>query len=232
MQDNKYTLFYALAMTLIVAVSLSLVSEGLKPLQEKNFALDKKKSILNSITEATMENADDIYDKRIEEIVVDVDGNQIEDAEAFEISMKSQLKKEPENRKMPLYLYTDQEGNQNYIMPLRGSGLWGPIYGYAALESDLSTIAGVSFGHDSETPGLGAEITREWFQQQFIGKKLTQKGDFTFQVLKGTGNNLNEHQVDGISGATVTSDGVQEMLEDQYQLYADFFNQAKEQQTL
>lgn len=229
MQDNKYTLFYALAMTLIVAISLSLVSEGLKPKQEKNVALDKKRSILNSVTEATMENADDIYEERIEEMVVDVDGKKLEGVQAFDVNLQDELKKEPENRQLPLYLYTDKNGNQNYIFPLRGSGLWGPIYGYAALENDLSTVAGVSFGHDSETPGLGAEITTNWFQEQFVGKKLVEDGDFRFQVLKGTGNDLTEHQVDGISGATITADGVQDMLEAQYQLYSTYFKKIKNQ---
>ena len=169
--SNKYTIGFSFVMVVIVALLLAVASEGLKPMQNQNIEREKMQNILKSVgIEVTRDEAKDAYDKYItEEIVLNDKGEQIE-GDAFKVDVLKEYKSGGQ-KNFPIYIY-ENEGSKKYIIPLVGKGLWGPIWGYIALESDKNTVAGASFDHKGETPGLGAEINQGWFQEPFIGKKI------------------------------------------------------------
>jgi len=124
-------------------------------------------------------------------------------------------------------LVSELNGAKTYIIPLRGAGLWGPIWGNIAVQDNFSTVIGVTFGHKGETPGLGAEIDTKDFQAQFVGKEIFENGKFqSIRVVKGGIVNLSEnmkiHGVDAISGGTITSDAVSAMLINCLENYVPF----------
>lgn len=229
--SNNYTLGYVAVMTLIVAVSLAFLATSLKPLQDAEEALEKKKQILNSVSPIEDKSiVEGEYGKRIQELVVDAaSGKIVEGATAFDINIKKEYKKPANERKMPVYIYTGDDKTKKYILPLFGNGLWDDIWGFVALKDDFNTILGTSFDHKGETPGLGAEITKEWFQKQFVGKQMAKQNAYALAVLKGRGNAIEgkPFQVDGMSGATITGDGVQDMIEKGYNSYQAYFKSAK-----
>ena len=131
---------------------------------------------------------------------------------------------------MPLYI-SNIDGSEKYIIPLRGTGLWGPIWGYISLDNDMNTVYGAVFDHKAETPGLGAEINRDFFEKPFNGKRIFDlEGDFvSIAVIKGGAKENDYHGVDGISGGTITSDGVTAMLKERLDKYLPYFeNKMKE----
>ena len=164
------------------------------------------------------------YDKYITGVVIRPDGNEVGDAVAFDLDIVKESKKADDERLLPIFIY-ENGGTKNYIIPMQGSGLWGPINAYLALSEDLNTIAGIVFDHQGETPGLGAEITKDFFQDQFKGKKLYDSNNVVaIDVLKGTGNDIDgkPHAVDGIAGATITADGVEDMFKDELANYSAY----------
>ena len=171
MHSNRYTFIYAVVFTTILAVVLAVTATGLRPMQEANEARAKKQAILGSVTEVNNETLEADYEKYISELVIRNDGNEVGDAVAFDIDITKESKKAEEERLLPIYVY-ENGGDKKYIVPMQGSGLWGPISAYLALEDDLNTISGVVFDHQGETPGLGAEITAAFFQEQYAGKQL------------------------------------------------------------
>ena len=145
----------------------------------------------------------------------------------------SEIKSLQKERKLPVYV-CEHNGKQNLIIPVRGKGLWGPIWGYVSLNMDYNTINGVVFDHKTETPGLGADINQAWFQDPFKGKKIFDDNmNFTsIHVYKGgKGSALNagdtEHGVDAISGGTITSKGLEAMLQDCLVGYVPFLKKQK-----
>ena len=229
MHSNRYTFMFAIGLSVITAVVLVLISEGLKPLQDANIALDKKKNVLQSVLiyETEREAIEKAYDASVEEFVIDSEGNILEDEIVNNIEMKNEVKKDVADRKMPLYVYTKEDGEKYYIMPLHGVGLWGPIWGFISLESDFNTVYGAFFDHKSETPGLGAEISERFFQDRFKEKELLDDGNFiSVNVIKSSTkvNYGDEHRVDAISGGTITSDGVDAMIENCVEPYYAYFN--------
>ena len=228
--SNSYIILYSSAMVVIVASILSFAAMELQPLQEKNQNLEKKQSILRAINiDTTRDAADELYNRYISNtIVIDNEGNEKEGLNAFDIDIAEELDKSPESRNFPLYIY-EHEGRKTIIIPVRGKGLWGPIWGYVSVEDDFNTIYGATFSHDSETPGLGAEIATKKFQNQFIGKKLfNEEGEFvSVEVKKGEADPQASHEVDGISGGTITSNGVEDMLKDNIKYYLPYFNEHK-----
>lgn len=231
MHSNRYTFIYAAIMTIIVAVILAFSSEGLRPAQEANIALEKKINILTSVKVRNIEKKQyvAIYEKNIKEITVDYQGNEVTGTHPFEIDVKGEQAKKPEERKMPVFVYSADDGRHYYIVPVRGAGLWGPIWGYISLVGDGKTIYSSFFDHKGETPGLGAEINTEKFQHQFEGKQILDAGNqfVSVRVLKGQGNLLDEHSVDGISGGTITSRGTDKMLKEGLAFYLPYFNKIK-----
>ena len=200
-------------MVVIVALLLAFASEGLKPMQNQNIEREKMQNILKSVgIEVTRDEAKDAYNKYItEEIVLNDKGEQIE-GDAFKVDVLKEYKSGGQ-KNFPIYIY-ESEGSKKYIIPLVGKGLWGPIWGYIALEEDKNTVAGASFDHKGETPGLGAEINQGWFQEPFVGKKIfDESGNYqSIKVIKGGAPEGDKHGVDAISGGTITGNGVTEML--------------------
>jgi len=214
---NSYTLIYATVMVIIVALMLALVSSSLKGIQTANVELDKKKQILSSLNvNFEGQDAAALYDKYIvKELVINSNAEVLSEVkgDAFKLDYIKELAKPIQERKLPLYI-AQIEGETKYIIPLRGAGLWGPIWGYIALNEDKNTVYGSFYSHASETPGLGAEIAQTSFQQKFVGKSIfNDKEEFvSIAVMKSGQIAENQDQVDGISGGTITSKGVEKML--------------------
>lgn len=247
MHSDSYIFRYAAIMVIVVAAVLSAVAMLLKPAQDKNVAIFRMRAILASVNvDATAENAIELFDKYItEEEVVDAKGEVVAiyrhgklekgDVRAFDLNLKEELYSKTKGREyfLPVYIAT-VDGKKLYIFPLQGRGLWGQIYGNLALADDLVTVAGSQFGHDKETPGLGAEIELPMFEQQFVGKRIFDaNGTFTsIQVLKGASKVLVGeqllHGVDAISGGTITSNGVSEMLYSNLENYLPYIKNQKQ----
>ncbi len=216
-------------MVIVVAVGLSITSISLKDRQQTNMEKEKKQSILSSIgVECSRDKAVEIYDDYVKkEFAINNKGEEIiSGKEAFNIKLKEEYAKEDSSEmKFPVYKCENQ-GQKLYVFPVRGKGLWGPIWGYVALKNDFNTIFGVTFDHKSETPGLGAEITTTEFQKQFIGKKLfddTKKFVSVLVKKPGKTNLDSPHEVDGLSGSTLTSNGLEDMLYNSLKPYEKFF---------
>jgi Na+-transporting NADH:ubiquinone oxidoreductase subunit C len=220
-------------MVIVVAAILSVAAMTLQPLQKKNVEINKKQNILTSINlESDAKNAESLYDNYIQEsYAVNSKGELVEGVDAFNIDMKKELAKPLEEQNLPVFVSTLEESKQ-YIIPVYGKGLWGPIWGYISLKDDLSTIYGANFSHKSETPGLGAEIDTKEFQQQFIGKEIfNEQGQFvSVKIMKsGAAAAGSKYEVDGISGGTITSNGVDDMLKDCLKSYEPYFKDLKQQ---
>ncbi len=215
--SNSYTMIFATVMVVVVALVLAFVSGSLKETQTTNVELDKKKQILTSLNIDTKDqDVNALYNQYIvDEVVINTNAEVIENpkVEAFDIVIKKELAQKLENRALPLYI-ANVDGKTKYIISLFGAGLWGPIWGYVALDEDKNTIYGTYFSHASETPGLGAEIVYPAFQQQFVGKKImNDKQEFVSVAIMKPGQTTDESDyVDGISGGTITSKGVEAML--------------------
>ena len=192
---NSYIIIYSAVMVIIVAFLLAFIFQALKPMQDVNVALDKKKQILASLNIRDLANneAEAKYGEVVKKEVTIGDG---------------------------LMLYDCQvDGKQKYVVPVRGMGLWGPIWGYVALDEDKNTVYGAYFNHESETAGLGAEIkdSRAW-QDQFRGKKVfAADGETVAIAVKKKADVKNpESECDAVTGATLTSDGVSLMLQESF----------------
>jgi Na+-transporting NADH:ubiquinone oxidoreductase subunit C len=230
---NSYTLLYATVMVVIVALLLSLVSGSLKEIQNTNVELDKKKQILSSLNiDSKDQDVNALWKKYItDELVVNTAAEEIQTPaiEAFKIDLKKELSRKPEDRELPLFV-ASVNGENKYVISLFGAGLWGPIWGYIALNEDKSTIYGTYFSHASETPGLGAEIAYKAFQEKFIGKSiLDNQRDFVSIAIVKPGQSVDgKDYIDGISGGTITSQGVEKMLYDCLAQYTAYFKQSTE----
>ncbi|PLX00294.1 MAG: NADH:ubiquinone reductase (Na(+)-transporting) subunit C [Marinilabiliales bacterium] len=245
MYSNGYIFRYAAIMVIVAAALLSTAAMFLKPFQEKNRAIEKMGSILISadIKDVETEQTISTFNQYVvEALIVDSEGTIVDsytegvmqESKAFEIDLKKELYKKSKSEKFALPLYVvEKEGVKTYVIPMRGSGLWGPVYGNMALAEDLNTIVGVTFDHDGETPGLGAEITTPMFTKQFIGKKIfDEQGNFTsIKVVKGGAKTLPQpeqiHAVDAISGGTITSNGVGDMIQNVIESYEPYFKKQK-----
>ena len=226
---NNYTVLYAAIMVILVAAVLASVSMALKPKQVLNTEIEKKQNILASVNiESTAADAEKIYaEKIVTQYVVNVKGEQVE-GDAFNIDLKKERAKAHENMLLPVFECQTSEGLK-YILPLRGTGLWGPIWGFVSLNEDMNTIYGANFDHQGETPGLGAEINTPTFEDPFIGKKLfDDSGKLISIIVAKVGQDAPaEHKVDGISGGTITSKGLEKMLLDDFTSYQEFFKKKK-----
>ena len=220
---NSYIFIYASVMVVIVAFLLAFVSSALKPIQQKNIDLDKKKQILSALNvfEKDAAAAEAAYNKYIKaELLLNADGTVKSETGAFAVE-SGKIGEE-----LPLYV-CEVEGETKYIVPLFGAGLWNVIWGYIALNDDKETIYGVYFSHAGETPGLGAEITNyEVFQKPFIGKNAMKNGEPVISVVKFGKVADPTCEVDGISGGTITSVGVNNMLKDCLGYYKAFLSQS------
>lgn len=227
---------YILGLTSIAAILLTVLFVSLKPIHEKNEALFKQKEVLEAISgemgwkvnKMSADEVTNIFNKQIKQYVLDHEGNEIPDVKAEMVDLAKEDKKSDEERQYPMFVYSGDKGNY-YIMPVRGNGLWDKIWGYIAIQGDFSTVAGVSFGHKAETPGLGAEIKDNAnFKKQFNGRKIyNEQGDFVSVNVRKGGAKDKRYEVNSISGATVTCDGVTEMLKRGIAYYEPYFAKQK-----
>ena len=229
--SNKHTYIFAVLMVLSVAFVLSFTSESLKDLQNANVKKEKMQNILSSVgINVSRDESEDLYmDYISEELSLKSDGTIDDDIEAFDINLALEVKKDSDTQRFPLYI-ANVENEKFYVIPLRGAGLWAEIWGYIALKEDINTIKGVSFDHKSETAGLGAEITEDWFIDSFTDEKIndSQGNSVGVYLTKSNNDPRNEdkldNEVDAISGATITGDGVSDMIIERVQNYLPYFN--------
>lgn len=226
-------------MTASVAILLTGLREATKAGAERNEAIFNKRAILlsveNYLGEKTVNQLSDdevasIFENQVEQVVLNMEGEELDNIQAEDIDMAKERKKPEAERRLPLYIFTDNEtGEKFYILSVRGNGLWDEIWGNIALESDMETIAGAAFDHQGETPGLGAEIKdNASFRKQFEGKKIyDEDGDYTAVVVRKNGARNDRYEVDGISGATVTCDGVTEMLKRGIKYYQPYLEKVE-----
>lgn len=215
--SNSYTIIYASVMVILVAVLLAFTSQALKEDQRKNENVDKMQQILSALNiSASAKEAEAVYDKVITDaFMVDAQGQIIQgtngkgvDSEAFNFPLALLNKSD----RFPVF-QAQVDGKTKHVFPLYGAGLWGPIWGYISLNDDNNTVYGANFSHASETPGLGAEITNEPFYGQFAGKEVYKDGQFkSIAIVKKGHTASGQDYVDGISGGTLTSQGVHGML--------------------
>ena len=229
--SNKHTYIFAVLMVLSVALVLSFTSESLKDLQNANVKKEKMQNILSSVgINVSRDESEDLYmDYISEELSLKSDGTIDDVIKAFDINLALEVKKDSDTQRFPLYI-ANVENEKFYVIPLRGAGLWAEIWGYIALKEDINTIKGVSFDHKSETAGLGAEITEDWFIDSFTDEKINDsQGNFVGVYLTKSNNDPKnedkmDNEVDAISGATITGDGVSDMIIERVQNYLPYFN--------
>lgn len=216
--SNTYTVIYATVMVIVVAVILALAASLLKEKQQRNIEIERKQMILRSVhlgkDVATAPSKEDYIEQEYGKYIIDT--SIVESG-----------------KELTLYL-CNHNGEKYYIVPLKGAGLWGPIWGYISIKNDFNTVYGAVFDHKGETPGLGAEIATAPFFDQFANKKiLDDKGNFvSVEVVKGGANASNPHQVDAISGGTITSKAVEEMILKNIGEYLSFFKAQQNLSTL
>ena len=225
---NSYILIYSAVLVVVVAFLLAFVYAALKPQQDINVALDKKKQILAAlnIRNVADEEAARKYNDVVEaDMIIDTDANITdtgskggEDA-AFKLNSADY-----KQGKLAVYV-CNVEGQRKYVIPVYGMGLWGPIWGYIALDADKNTIYGAYFNHESETAGLGAEIkdSKAW-QEQFKGKRIFLEGsdNIAIAVRKPSDIRNPNSECDAVTGATLTSDGVSLMLQECFNKYVKY----------
>ncbi len=233
-EGNGYTFLFAAIMVVVVASSLAIAATSLKDLQQANVRQEKMQSILATIgVETDRPGAEVKFNEYMEQqLALRGDGTVDEEADAFTIKLSTEIKKPVEEQRFPLFV-ANVEGKRYYIIPLRGNGLWNAIFGYMSLEADANTVKGAIFDHIGETAGLGAEITKAWFQDSFVGEKIFDKDGNLMGVDVAKGNNdpkgldKEDHQVDAISGATVTGDGVTDMIKERLTHYLPYLESQK-----
>ncbi|NJW51909.1 Na(+)-translocating NADH-quinone reductase subunit C [Salinimicrobium oceani] len=225
--SNAYTFTFAIIMVVVVGVVLAFAATSLQPQQYENMRQEKMQNILATVgVQTDRAGAEALFQKHIkEQVVLNNEGTEKEGVNAFDVDLAKEIKRVPGEQNFPLYV-AEVEGETFYIIPLRGSGLWNAIFGYIALKDDVNTIKGAVFDHLGETPGLGAEITQEWFRQRFTDEKIfDENGELIgVSVVKGnSSSSKDDNKVDAISGATITGDGVSDMISERLQHYLPYF---------
>ncbi len=239
---NAYTFMFAVIMVIVVASVLAFTATSLQPIQNVNVREEKMQNILATVGVDSVEvdgqkvalsrdMVEEYYNKFITEAVaLKSDGSVAEGVNAFKVDLAKELNKPVDEQIYPLYI-ADIDGSKYYIVPLRGKGLWDAIWGYISLKDDLNTVKGAVFDHKGETPGLGAEITKDWFQHRFEEEKIFDANGnlIGVSVVKGSLGNSNkdDNKVDAISGATITGRGVSDMISERLKHYLPYFQEQK-----
>ena len=221
MRSDAYTIAFTTIITVILGLGLSATADSLRDRQILNEQLDIKKNILSVLgykqdTPWTNEEVQSLYDNNISEIRIDEVGSVLDEVD--------------KSGNFAYTIYQSRENNNvtGYAIPIAGKGLWGTMYGYFAIEPDAETVKGITFYKHKETPGLGAEVDKDWFKNNFIGKKLTDKNGelVSIEVVKGYVSKTDPealHKVDGISGATITGTGLTTFLKSDLEKYEPYF---------
>jgi len=233
--SNGYTIIFSVVMVIVVGALLAFFANFTKEDRVKNDQVKAQIDILNAIgVEATRSNATEMFTKYIKEQKVIEAENVSDNDKAYLIDVKKELDnaKNGKTQKLPLFI-AEKDGKTVYILPVRGNGLWDAIWGYIALNDDLKTVNGVYFDHKGETPGLGANITETFFTSDFKGESLYDgSGNFKgIEISKSNGDPNNtdksDNQVDAISGATITGNGVGAMINSGIRSYLPYFSTLK-----
>ena len=221
MRSDAYTITFTTIVTVILGLGLSFTADSLRDRQILNEELDIKKNILSVLgykqdTPWSDEEVQSLYDRNINEIRIDEVGSVFDEVDKSD--------------NFAYTIYQSRENNKvtGYAIPIAGKGLWGTMYGYFAIEPDAETVKGITFYKHKETPGLGAEVDKDWFKNNFIGKKLTDKNGelVSIKVVKGYVSKTDPealHKVDGISGATITGTGLTTFLKSDLEKYEPYF---------
>jgi len=241
-QSSAKLYLYVLVLTVISGAGLSLFYNSLKGIHTDNKKNAKKADILSALPEVgKVDNPDAVFKERITILAVKTDGTVLDKLESIntadrlpvvykemsDIDLALEDKVALEKRIYPVYQYKGNTGQNFYVVAVRGNGLWDKIWGYIALESDLNTIAGIYFGHKGETPGLGAEIKdNKTFKDKFVKKQIYKEGRYVSVLVKKKVKDPN-YEINSISGATVTSDGVSEMMDRGIKNYLAYFDKIK-----
>lgn len=236
--SNGFTYGFAFVMVVVVGAVLSIAAIGLKPYQKDNQKQEKMKNILTAIevmsADDNMKDAPAKFEQHvIERFVLNYNGDLVSSSsepvdpknpqDAFNIDVQKEYKALGiEDRNYPLYK-CEKDGKTYWVVPMVGTGLWGPIWGFIALENDMNTIYGANFDHKTETPGLGAEINKSQFQKQFKGDMIYNNSSVALSIIKGGTDASNKYGVDAITGGTITSNGVGEMIQRTFEIYKPFF---------
>ena len=225
MRSDAYTIIFTMIISVILGLGLSATRDSLRERQLLNIELDIKKKILSVLGfeqtgDWTDKDVQSMYDNNINEIIISSAGEEVKENNA---SGQDTYK-----------IYQSRDGNRvkGYAIPISGKGLWGTMYGYFAIEPDASTAKGITFYKHKETPGLGAEVDKDWFKNNFIGKKfIDDSGNLvSIEVIKGFVSDKDpnaKHKVDGISGATVTGNGLTTFLKADLQKYEPYFSKIR-----
>lgn len=222
-ESNSYTLIFSAVLVVLVGVLLTVVFETTNRPYKKSVEMEKRQNILSAALGKALsrEEADEQFKKYIKESkVYNAAGEEVQGQNAFDLDLSKELKKPESEQLFPMFIFQDGS-TVRYILGMRGTGLWGPVWGFIAIESDLNSVFYANFDHKGETPGLGAEIKQDVFQDQFAldkGKKIYQGSDFRGVLVEKKGKTSEtsedyQHVVNGISGGTITSDGVSYMLQ-------------------
>ena len=225
MRSDTYTIVFTTIVTVVLGLGLSVTADSLRERQSINEELDIKKNILsvlgfNLSSDWGNDQIQSLYQKNINELIVDKTGSILGSIESSN----------SDNYK--IYQSKENDKVTGYAIPIAGKGLWGTMYGYFAIEPDAETVKGITFYRHKETPGLGAEVDKEWFQSNFVGKKLidTSGSLVSVEVVKGYVSNADPkamHKVDGISGATITGKGLTTFLKNDLQKYEPYLSKVR-----
>jgi len=242
--SNGYTFGFAIVLVVVVGAILAGVAMATKPFQEKNEAVKKKMDIIKAILpkeeaeKVTRKKAPAMFDEMVkleDALVLDINGNVREDIQGdaiLDIDIKKEYRDKTlkdEDKNFPLFIAVDKKGNKSYVIPVVGKGLWGPIWGNICLGEDMRTIKGATFDHKGETPGLGAEIKQGFFIDRWLGEEISKENGepVKFEIVKDNSGSKLPEKVDGITGGTITSKGVEEMINRGMQPYIKYFNTQK-----
>lgn len=238
--SNGYTFGFAITMVVIVGAILAGVAIATKPFKDKNDEVKKKMDIVKALmpdeeskSAITRANAEDKFTELVnleDAIVINMNGEIKDDVKAFDVDIRKENRDKTlgeSEKNYPLFI-AEIDGKKAYVIPVVGKGLWGPIWGNICLDEDMNTIKGATFDHKGETPGLGAEIKQAFFINGWVGEKVANtEGDFEkFEIVKDK-TGTKEKKVDGITGGTITSKGVEEMVNRCLKPYMLYFKNLK-----
>ena len=243
--SRPYSVIFILFITVVFGLLLAMAATALKPLQDFNAEANVKRNILVAVgllqrgAEATADEVAAIYQQSMRSFAVDSDGRIDDGVNAAELDLEDELDKPVDQQRYPVFVVARDGGEaEAYAIPVFGRGLWSTLYGYLALETDLSTVRGITFYDHGETPGLGAEIAEPWFQQSFAGKEIfDDAGQLrSIAVVKGkvvdkiSRPEERQFYVDGISGASMTGRGVTDLLDGKLRIYEPYIRRVRSQQ--